>query len=50
MRRFFLLFITSIILIGCSQVDRDEASSKYLEGKLIVDDKEYNLIHGYYTY
>lgn len=22
----------------------------YLDGKIIVDDKEYNLIHGYYTY
>lgn len=50
MSRFFLLFLTSTILMGCSQVAGDEATSRYLDGKLIVDDKEYNLIHGYYTY
>ena len=50
MSKLLLLFIISIILIGCSQVNREEASSKYLDGKIIVDNKEYNLIHGYYTY
>ena len=50
MSRFFLLFLTSIILIGCSQIAEDEARSRYLDGKIVVDDKEYNLIHGYYTY
>ncbi len=39
MSRFFLLFLTSIMLIGCSQVAEDEASSRYLEGKITVDEK-----------
>lgn len=47
---FFLLFLTSIILIGCSQFTRDDARSMYLDGKIIVDDKEFDLIQGYYTY
>ncbi len=50
MSRFFLLFLTSIILIGCTQITKNEASSMYLDGIIIVDDKEYNLIHGYYAY
>ena len=50
MRRLFLLLLTSTILMGCSQFAIYEASSRYLDGKIIVDDKEYNLIHGYYTY
>ena len=32
MRRFFLLLLTSTILIGCSQVAEDEANSRYLDG------------------
>lgn len=48
--RFFLLFLTTIILVGCSQVVEDEASSRYLEGDIIVGYKKYKLIHGYYTY
>ena len=50
MRRLFLLLLMSTILMGCSQFAIYEASSRYLDGKIIVDDKEYNLIHGYYTY
>ncbi len=50
MRRFFLLLFTSAVLTWCSQIAADEASSRYLEGKIMLDDKEYNLIHGYYTY
>ena len=48
MRRLLLLFLTTIILIGCRQVD--EASSKYLEGEIIVDGEKSTLIHGSYTY
>jgi hypothetical protein len=39
-----------MILVGCTQSAEEEASSMYLDGKIIVDNKEYNLIHGYYTY
>lgn len=48
--RLYLLFLTSVFLIGCSQFTRDDASSMYLDGKIIVDEKEFDLIQGYYTY
>lgn len=50
MRRFFLLLLASVVLMGCTQNAVDEASSRYLEGIIIFDDKHYNLIHGYYNY
>ncbi|MGF9976811.1 hypothetical protein ABE042_10400 [Viridibacillus arvi] len=50
MNRLFLILLTSMILVGCTQSAEEEASSMYLDGKIIVDNKEYNLIHGYYTY
>ncbi|QUW23581.1 hypothetical protein JSQ81_08790 [Sporosarcina sp. Marseille-Q4063] len=50
MKRFFLLFLTPIILLGCNQIAKNKASSMYLDGKLIVDNEEYNLILGYYAY
>lgn len=50
MNRFILLFLTSIILIGCNQIAKNEASSMYLDGKVIVDNEEYSLILGYYAY
>jgi hypothetical protein len=48
--RLILLFLTSIILMGCNQIAMNEASSMYLDGKIIVDNEEYNLILGYYAY
>ncbi|MGE7837552.1 hypothetical protein [Viridibacillus arvi] len=50
MNRLFLILLTSMILVGCTQSAEEEVSSMYLDGKIIVDNKEYNLIHGYYTY
>ncbi|MFE6170210.1 hypothetical protein ACFVP8_20370 [Viridibacillus arvi] len=50
MNRLFLILLTSMILVGCTQSAEEEASSMYLDGKIIVDNNEYNLIHGYYTY
>lgn len=50
MSRFLLLFLTPFMLVGCSQLAGNTASSMYLEGKIIVDNEEYNLIQGFYTY
>ena len=50
MKIFFLLLLTSVVLIGCTQNEADEASSRYLEGIIIFDNKEYSLVHGYYNY
>ncbi|MGE7934489.1 hypothetical protein [Viridibacillus arvi] len=50
MNRLFLILLTSMILVGCTKSAEEEASSMYLDGKIIVDNNEYNLIHGYYTY
>ncbi|MGE7925308.1 hypothetical protein ACQKND_19290 [Viridibacillus arvi] len=50
MNRLFLILLTSMILVGCTQSAEEEESSMYLDGKIIVDNNEYNLIHGYYTY
>ncbi|MGE7918241.1 hypothetical protein ACQKM9_04730 [Viridibacillus sp. NPDC093762] len=50
MSKFLLLFLTPFILMGCSQLAENTVSSMYLDGKINVDNEEYNLIQGFYTY
>jgi len=50
MKKITLSIIILFILSGCNQIAMNEASSKYLDGKILVDNEEYNLILGYYTY
>ncbi|MFJ7934466.1 hypothetical protein [Sporosarcina sp. NPDC096371] len=50
MRRIFLFLLPLLIVVGCSPMFGNSGKKMFLDGKIVVDDEEYNLERGYYSY